>query len=179
MKAELKGLLASDDTDAWKERAKGRPWRVLRFLVGRLSSHDEVEKRRAVAALGEIVGDRTLVDDAQVLELVRRFLWAMSDESGAVPFGIPEALGEVLARRADLQKTYVPILGSYLTSEELHQTGPIERSVMWGLGRVGSPVSELAEEAVRALETAAAYHPDDATREEAKQALGQIRRMGA
>jgi hypothetical protein len=179
LKTELEGLLASDDTEAWKERAKGRPFRVLRFLVGRLSSHDDSEKRRAVAALGAIVADRALVDDAQVLELVRRFLWAMSDESGAVPFGIPEALGEVLAHRDELQKTYVPILGSYLTSEELHQTGPIERSVMWGLGRVGRPVNELAEEAVRALETAASFHPDDATREEARQALGRIRRMDA
>ena len=148
---------------------------MLRYLIGRLFSQDEVEKQRAVQAIGVIVQDTNLVDDAQALELVRRFLWALSDESGAVPFGIPEGLGEVLAHREELQVAYVPILGSFLTSEEMRQTGPIERSVMWGLGRVGPRVGELAAEAVHALDEAAASHPDAATRAEAERALERIR----
>lgn len=178
-KAEIARLLEAGDLDGLRESATGRPWRVLRFLLGRLCSHDEAEKNRAVAAIGHVVDDAEIVDAAHVHELIRRILWALSDESGAVPFGMPEALGEILARREELQKTYVPILGSFLTANEMLQTGPIERGVMWGLGRVGPAVEELAEGAVRALETASAFHPDDATREEARQALGRIRKIGA
>jgi len=59
----------------------------------------------------------------------------LSDESGAVPYGIPEALGEILAKRREFLGNYVPILVSYLIDEELVQTGPILAGVLWALGR--------------------------------------------
>ena len=168
-------LLAAGDLDAVLPLARRHPGRVLRLLLGRLSSADDEEKARAVAALGSLVADRDLFPDARVLELVRRFVWSLNDESGAVPYGVPEAIGEILRHRPELRGTYVPILASYLTDDDLFQTGPIERGVMWGLGRVGPDVLDLAPHGVRALERAAQAHPEPASREEAIKALASLR----
>ena len=173
-KAEIAERLSREDLDGIKELAGERLWRVLRYLIGRLPSADEAEKHRAVRALGEVVADPGIVAPGQATELMRRFLWALNDESGAVPFGIPEAMGEVISRRPELLARYLPIVASFLTSEEMRQTGPIERGVVWALGRVGQPVRDLAPNAIAALEQIGREHTDPDTRRAALSALERI-----
>ena len=36
--------------------------------------------------------------DEVLRELLRRFVWALSDESGATPFGIPEAMWHITVK---------------------------------------------------------------------------------
>lgn len=173
-KSTAKQLFADDDLAGLVELARRRPTRVLRHLVGRVYSHDPAIKQRAVAAIGGLAATPEVLDEERVLQLARRFVWSMSDESGAVPFGIPEALGELLAQRSELRAAFVPVLGSFLTAEDLLQTGPIEAGVVWGLGRIGPPVAELAPHAVEALEEMRATHPEPARRAEAEAALASI-----
>jgi len=149
---------------------------VLRYLVGRLYSHDEDDKWRAVRAIGFLVDQPDLVDHEATRELLRRFLWSMSDESGGVPFGIPEALGEVLARRPEFRDEFAPILGSMLTSEDMLQTGPIERGVVWALGRLGPAAAEYSPEAVEVLRDMAISHEDQRTRQVAADTLHAVTR---
>lgn len=148
--------------------------RVLRLLTGRLYSTSEEEKWSAVRALGLLAGARDTVSEPRATELLRRFFWSMNDESGAVPHGIPEAIGEILAQRPELQERFLPNLCSLLTSEEMFQTGAIERGVVWALGRVGAPVAECAPEAVALLRVIAEGHADAATRDAAREALSRI-----
>lgn len=169
--AELHDALRREDRSALNAAARASPGQTLRYLVRRLCSVDEHEKWRAVRALGHLVSDRSLVSDDQVRELLRRFLWSLSDESGAVPWGIPEAMAEVLVARPEHQPAYLPILGSCLASDDMAQTGAIERGVLWALGRLGPATAEHAPHALEALRSAAAGHASEQTRRVAQNAL--------
>lgn len=136
----------------------------------------EVEKFRAVRALGHLVRDPTLVPEDRVRELMRRFVWALSDESGAVPFGVPEAMGVIMVERREFQDPFLGVLCGMLTNEEMSQTGAIERGVIWALGQVGRPVAACAPDAVDAIARAAREHPEAETRAAAAEALERIRR---
>lgn len=173
-KQEIESALAADDPSALFELARQRPQRLLRYLSGRLYSRDEGDKWRAVRALGAVAGAPGLLDGQRCNELLRRFVWALNDESGAVPFGVPEAIGEILAARPELQPAFLPILCSLVTEPEMAQTGAIERGAIWALGRVGAPVAATAPEAVAALARLAESHPDPATRTEALRSLKSI-----
>lgn len=170
----IRTLFEAGDLDGLVAAAAERPTRVVSWLQGRLSSADPATKLLAVEAIGRIVEDPARVPKPRAVELLRRFLWLLNDESGAVPYGVPEALGEVLHRRADLRTPFVPILASFLVDAELLQEGPIERGVVWGLGRVGPPAADLAPHGVEAVRRLSREHPDPATRDEATRALARI-----
>jgi hypothetical protein len=148
-KKELDRLIDDGDPAVILEavRDPDRVNRLQRRIVARLYSMEPEIKWTAVMALGVMTGEEGL-SLKKIKLLVQRFVWAMSDESGAVPYGIPEALGEILAVRPELQPEYLPLLVSYLVEEDLVQTGPILAGAIWALGRVGSASQE---EALRAL----------------------------
>ena len=109
-RAELKALLDAEDHPALLRFSQGAPARTLRYLSGRLYSEDADMKWRAVRALGALAADPALLSEEELTELLRRYLWSLNDESGAVPFGVPEAVGEILARRPSLQEASAPDL---------------------------------------------------------------------
>ncbi|MBI4572938.1 MAG: hypothetical protein HY713_06590, partial [candidate division NC10 bacterium] len=88
---EIEAILTREDHVALLLLAQKETPRVLRYLCGRLYSDSEEEKWRAVRALGFVIADGQIVSRQQATELLRRFLWALNDESGTVPYGIPEA----------------------------------------------------------------------------------------
>ena len=154
-KEELVRLIEDGDPEALlgavRDPAVGN--KLLRRIMARLYSTDPHIKWKAVAAMGVAAGEGGLSLD-KVQERIKRFLWAMSDESGAVPYGIPEALGEVLASRPELLERYQPILVSYLVHEELVQTGPILAGAIWALGRTGGLDAEEAQRALPGFRSA-------------------------
>lgn len=160
-KQRIDSALAAGDDRALLALARSHTQRVLRHLSGRLYSSDEGEKWRAVRALGIVAG---LVDETKLVELLRRYVWALNDESGAVPYGIPEAIGEILVARPEFQPAFLPILCSLLTEQEMAQTGPIERGAVWAIGRVGPPVAIHSPETVAVLSRMAQSHADPSTR---------------
>jgi len=167
-------MLEREDHAALLHLASSQIARVLRFLTGRLCSASEEEKWRAVRMLGLVVVDTQLVSRQRAADLLRRFMWALNDESGAVPYGVPEAIGEILDARPELQGDFLPILCSLVTDENLLQTGLIERGVLWALGRVGSPVARCSPGAVEALRVASETHPDCETRQVAARSLASV-----
>ncbi len=173
-RAAIARAFALRDRQALLRLAHGRPSRVLRYLHSRLFSADPLEKSAALDAMGALLQQPELVSHAKALDLLRRFLWALNDESGAVPFGMPEGIGEVLAVRPELQEEFLPILCSFLTEEEMLQTGPVERGVMWALGRVGSPAARCCPQAMSELALAAREHEDPETRRTAREARRRI-----
>jgi len=144
-----------------------------RRILSRLYSTDSASKWRAVFAFGVAVGDGRL-REKKIDRYVQRFLWSMSDESGDVPYGIPEALGEILVHRPAIRGKYVPILVSYLVHEELVQTGPILAGAIWALGRVGIDDDEERQRVLPGLRAALISGEADV----AAAALWTARRLG-
>lgn len=171
---EIKALYANGDTDGLIEKTRERPSRVLNYLTGRLFAADPSEKFKAVHTLGVVVSDESVVSEDRLLNLLRRFFWALNDESGAVPFGIAEGIGEILVRRPEFQRQFLPNLASFLCEEELEQTGRIEQGLVWALGRIGTPVASLSPASVDVLSQFAAQHDSDETRLLAAEALKNI-----
>ena len=173
-KAELEKAFREDDEDSLLRAAREGSPRVVRFLCSRLSSPEEAVRQKSVRSLGVVLSQPAMVPRDKVRDLLRRFFWALNDESGAVPFGVPEAIGEVLAVRPELQPDYLPLLCSLAYHRDVVQTGIIERGVFWALGRVGQAVALNSPEAVREVSRAAQDHPDPETRRAAAWALGRI-----
>jgi hypothetical protein len=171
---ELARAFRGGDVDALLELARNRPGRVVRFLTGRLYSADQDDKWRAVGMFGVLAGRPGLLTDARLLDLLRRFLWALNDESGAVPFGVPEAVGEILAARPEHRAPLLPILCTMLTGAETFQTGPVERGLYWALGRIGPDVCHHCPDVLAIVAAAARSHPDAETRAMAASVFAQL-----
>ncbi len=171
---ELAPLFEREDVDALVAAAREKPGRVVRFLTGRLYVQDEREKWRAVRAFGALSRAEGVLTDARVHDLLQRFLWALNDESGAVPYGVPEAMGEILAARPGHRASMVPILRGMLTEEDTFQTGIVERGIYWALGRIGPDVVAHCADARDAVSAAARSHPDKETRATAAEALERL-----
>ena len=171
---ELARMFRGDDVDVLLELARHRPGRVVRFLTGRLYAADQDEKWRAVGMFGVLAGQPGLLTDGKLHDLLQRFLWALNDESGTVPFGVPEAIGEILAARPEHRASLLPILCAMLTNAETFQTGPVERGLYWALGRIGPDALDHCPGVLAAVATAAQSHPDLETRATAAAALARL-----
>ncbi len=113
-KSELARAVDREDEAALRQAALAGAAKTIRFLSSRLSAADAGTKWKTVRGLGIVVGERGAVSTERARELLRRFLWSLNDESGTVPFGMPEAIGEVLAVRTELQPEFLPILADPL-----------------------------------------------------------------
>jgi len=173
-KDDLAAAVAREDDDAIRSAARDRVSRIVRFLSSRLYTFDEEIKRKTIHALGVVAADKSVLDHQRAADLLRRFVWALNDESGAVPYGIPEAIGEMLAVRPEFQEAFLPILCSLLTEDDMSQTGPVERGAFWAVGRVGAPVAVYSRDVLAAIRRAAESHPDPDTRTAARKALTAI-----
>jgi len=173
-KSELTRALDEEDEVTLRRAAFTETARTIRFLSGRLCSDDDETKWKAVRSLGVVVSERDAVSTDRAREVLRRFFWSLNDESGAVPFGVPEAIGEVLATRTELQPEFLSILCSLAYHSEFVQSGRIERGIFWALGRLGPVSARCSPEAVEALKWAACEHPDCESRRIAIWTLSQL-----
>ena len=173
-KTDVKHAVNEKDWTELVQLARRDSGKVLRFLISHLCSGDAGLKWKTVRALGVVAADREGMGEDRIRELLRRFVWLLSDESGNVPFGVPEAFGEVLAARPEFQEEFLPLLCSLAYDSERNQTGLIERGVFWALGRVGASVAACSPEAVEAVVRAAAEHADPETRNIAAWALSRF-----
>jgi hypothetical protein len=69
--------------------------------------------------------------------VMRRLIWTLSDESGGIGWGAPEAMGETMARSEAMADDFAHVLvaflrpdGNQLEFEALHA------GVLWGVGRL-------------------------------------------
>jgi hypothetical protein len=173
-KTSLDDAVEQQDWPALRRAAGAQPAKTLRYLVGRLYTAEDGSRQNVIEALGEVTSEPGVYSVEKIRELLRRFFWWLNDESGAVPFGIPEAIGVVLAARPELQQEFLPLICAMAHHPDLLQAGPIERGVFWALGRIGRPVALCSPEAVTAVACAAQQHPDAQTRTTAVWALSRM-----
>jgi hypothetical protein len=177
--SDVAEMFRRDDTEALVALAGTRPGGVVRFLTGRLYAADEHDKWRAVRMFGVLARQQALITDDRLADLLGRFLWALNDESGTVPFGVPEAIGEIVAARPGHGARVLPILCGMLTEDETFQTGPVERGIYWALGRIGPAVLSSCPGVLAVVQASARAHPDSETRATAAAALERLDPAGA
>lgn len=149
-----------------RELLLGRNWREAledlaavpaRRLPGPLFSllldKDELVRWRAVEAFGRTIARMAESHEpGEGLEaarvVLRQCLWRMNEESGGLGWGIPETLGESLARHRRLAGEFHRVLASYVREEARGEGNYLEhaalrRGVFWGLGRLAQSFPEL------------------------------------
>jgi hypothetical protein len=145
LKRKVLDLLRAEDISQGLEEIGSLPGRqVINPLFSFLCSTDPQVKWRAVKAIGEVVKNIAEEDMESARVVMRRMMWNLNDESGGIGWGLPEAMGEVMAQHQGLAVEYVMILKSYIREDgNFLEHEPLQRGVLWGLGRLAQERPEL------------------------------------
>jgi len=149
LKRRLLDLLRAKDISQGLETIGSLPpRRVINPLFSFLCSTEPQVKWRAVKAIGEVVKNIAEEDMESARVIMRRMIWNLNDESGGIGWGLPEAMGEVMAQHQGLAGEYVMILESYIREDgNFIEHQPLQRGVLWGLGRLAQEKPELLRNA--------------------------------
>jgi hypothetical protein len=163
LKREVFALLISEDFDqALKALCAFPARRVINPLFSFLCSTEPQTRWRAVLALGLVVSSHANEDMESARVIMRRIIWNLNDESGGIGWGLPETMGEIMARHEGLAREYANILMSYIQEDgNFLEHPPLQQGVLWGLWRLAQSRPQLLRAALLNL------HPfltsDDAT----------------
>jgi hypothetical protein len=149
LKRKVLDLLRAEDISQALETIGSLPPRqVINPLFSFLCSTEPQVKWRAVKAIGEVVKNIAEEDMESARVIMRRMIWNLNDESGGIGWGLPEAMGEVMAQHHGLANEYVMILKSYIQEDgNFLEYQPLQRGVLWGLGRLAQERPELLKNA--------------------------------
>ena len=145
LKHKVSALLIEDDFDeALKALCSFPARRVINPLFSLLCSTEAQTKWRAITAIGAVVENLARKDMESARVVMRRMIWNLNDESGGIGWGLPESMGEIMARHEGLALEYVNILTSYIRKDgNFLEHPPLQRGVLWGLGRLAQARPEL------------------------------------
>ena len=148
-KRKVTDLLRTDDFTDGMEAFRSYPARrVINPLFSCLCSTEPQIKWRAVTALGAVVANLAQDDMESARVVMRRMIWNLNDESGGIGWGLPETMGEVMARHKGLAVGYSNILVSYIREDgNFLEHQPLQQGVLWGLGRLAQTSPELLQDA--------------------------------
>jgi HEAT repeat protein len=145
----LRTLLKSPDFEDTLRDFEFRPKTAISPLLSFLYETDDLVRGRAVRAIGETVSKMAESSPESARNIMRRLIWSLNDESGGIGWGAPEAMGEIMAQNEMLAGEYYRILISYIDEDgNPLENGPLERGVLWGIGRLARSRPELTREAI-------------------------------
>ena len=152
-------LAAADFPRALEALAGIAPRKRLKPLYSALLDREERVRRRAVVALGTALAAVAAAHPEEGRELWRNLMWRLSEESGAIGWGIPEVMGETLARSPLLAGEYARILVGYVRDLPGAATSYLDhpelrRGAWWGIARLAEARPDLARQAGDALPAA-------------------------
>jgi HEAT repeat protein len=181
MKERIRTLLRGDD---WQDGIRQLEDEAGTPLVGPLFSllldPDEIVRWRAVTALGAVVASMADTDMESARIVMRRFMWHMNEESGNIGWGIPESMGETMARHPRLAEEFHTKLASYvqcpdcLGDDNYMDHPPLRLAVYWGLGRLAQVRPQLVQNALPELEAAVQNEDSPGARAAACWAIGRV-----
>lgn len=159
LKPRIQAILASPD---WSSRLVELDAMAGRQAVGALFAFllaKEPElKWRTVVAFGRVMARlaESSMEDAR--SVLRQMLWRMNEESGSIGWGVPEAMGEIMAVHPGLAREYSHMLLSYIRQyrgrqcdDNFIEHGPLRWGVYWGLARLAEVRPELVRPVVPEL----------------------------
>lgn len=123
--------------------------KVLGPLFSLLLDPNALVKWRTVSAFGLVVSRLAEQDMESARVVMRRLMWNLNEESGAIGWGAPECMGEVMACHAVLASEYHRVLISY-AQEPLSGDGnyldhePLRQGAYWGICRLAQVRPGLA-----------------------------------
>jgi len=144
----MTALAAPEFTPELPELADIPPKTLFGPLFSALLSPDALVRARAAAAFGPAAARLAALrmEDARIL--MRRLMWLMNEEAGNVGWGIPETMGEIMARHEGLAREYHRILISYVQDMDKDcnfiDHPPLRRGAWRGIGRLAEAWPELA-----------------------------------
>jgi hypothetical protein len=150
VKSRLRQLLKRHDSKNAIAEALRLPHRLtVNPLFSFIQSGDPELKWSAVRCFGSVVSKLADEDLESARVIMRRLMWSLNDESGGIGWGSAEAMGEVLARHPALAAEYVSILLSYAREDGNYlEHEPLQRGLLWGIGRVAESHPDLVRAAV-------------------------------
>jgi hypothetical protein len=150
LKQEVLDLLQAEDFhQALEALCALPPRRAVNPLFIFLCSADPKIRSRAIIAMGAVVAGLAEEDMESARVVMRRMMWNLNDESGGIGWGIPEAMGEIMARHEGLAREYASILVSYVREDGNYlELEALQRGVLWGLGRLAQARPHLVRDAV-------------------------------
>jgi hypothetical protein len=114
LKKEVLELLEQNDFEANIQKIhKYDERKLVNALFPFLYSTDKKIKEHAVSAMGEVVSKIAESDLEFARTIMRRLMLSLTEESGGIGWGAPEAMGEIMARSEKLAEEYHKILISY------------------------------------------------------------------
>ncbi len=146
-KEQVRRWVADGDMDALVAECDRRgAARVVRDVLRLAYDGEESVRWRSLVALGNVAAVQARRDVEPVREWMRRIMWWMNDESGALMRCGCEAMAEVMVRVPDLRPEYGHLLASYLDEE------PFEAGSRWAIARLGALEPELLRDAAPRIE---------------------------
>lgn len=137
-KSRLAALLEGEDWRSHLEdiasRGMAATGPLMSFLV-----FEPLHRLRAAIALGCLTRALQAKEPDAARDIVRRLNWRLSEESGNIGWGVPEALGEILARTPPLARDFRNIFFSTILDlgfEDNFVDNPLlRRSCFFAIGR--------------------------------------------
>jgi hypothetical protein len=150
----LRALMSADRAQGLAGLAELPARQVVSPLFSFVCSTDPTVRWRAVTAMGVVMARVAAADMEAARVVMRRMTWQLSDESGGIGWGIPEAMGEAMALHEGLAEEYAHMLVSYIQEDgNFLEHVPLQRGVLWGLGRLAQARPSLVERAIPDIET--------------------------
>lgn len=149
---------------------------VVRALLGLLARREPLLRWRAVASLGPLLASLAAEEPEAARGIMRRLVWSLNEESGAVGFGAPEALAEAMYHSPPLAAEFGNLLCSYLLpGHNQLDFPPLVAGALWGLARLAprDPAAWRRCCPARALAPCLS-HPDATVRGQAVRALAAL-----
>jgi hypothetical protein len=144
IKKKLMPLLREDDLEhILAEVALLPPHLVISSLMSGLYQVDERVKWHTVTAFGQVMDAISRSDMEAARVVMRRILWNLNEESGGIGWGMPEALGEIMAVNRQLAAEYAHMLVSYMREENFLELPALQHGLLWGIGRLAMVRPEL------------------------------------
>jgi hypothetical protein len=144
-KAAVRRQLQNDDFETVKKEILAYPARrVINMLISLFCDDVPLVRWRAIEATGAVVSMHAETDMESARVIMRRFLWMLNDESGGIGWGVPEAMGEVLALSDRLAMEFHRVFLSYVQPACNFLEHPLlQRGLLWGLCRLAQKKRSL------------------------------------
>ncbi len=120
------------------------PRQAVSALTAGLCHTDITVKWHAVSALGAAMAILAEKDMEAARVVMRRLMWSLNDESGSIGWGVPEALGEIMACHPPLAEEYAFALVAYMREDGPHLNHPaLKKGLLWGVNRLAETGPDL------------------------------------
>jgi len=125
IKDEIEQSIYSKDYDTLRRILRESPGKV-RILVSRLNTTDQI-KLEAVLTAFQIAA--MVLNEEKLLDLVRRLMWMLNEESGNNCPAAALALGHIAQVRLDAVRPHLPVLRLYAEDPSPMMSATVSRAL--------------------------------------------------